>query len=120
MSDKRIVDPLLTDLAARCCRLDQISNDIHSALRTQRDIDHPKQDILEEVQQAIALCSQIIGLQKVRKSASPGLLHGVSFALRAAHEATEALLLADNAGQDRNDEQEYAAHRDVGSTDAPL
>lgn len=113
MSNKGIADPLFVDLAARCCRLDRISNEIHSALRADAGASHQIREILIELEQAVSLCGQIVGIELRKKSSSLDPLHGVSFALRAAHEVTEALILADKARRDRQEEPKRAAEEDL-------
>lgn len=107
MSDKKIIDPMFIDLAACCCRLDRISNDIHSSLRTNVDRPSPEaldvNEILKEIEQAVTLCGQLINGQIRRKSGSLEPLRGVSFALRAAHEVTEALVFAETADLGRQE-----------------
>ena len=94
MSDKRILDPLLIELAEHCSRLDRLSNDIHAAARDKRELDVDPAAVLDKVASAADLCARLIKEPAGRRSGLDGHVRAVSFTLRAAHEALDALITA--------------------------
>lgn len=94
MSDKRILDPLLIELTEHLSRLDRLSNDIHDDVRAKRAVSVDPSVVLDDVGSAADLCARVIKSPLSKRPGSDGPIRALSFTLRAAHEALDALLLA--------------------------
>lgn len=105
MSDKRILNPLLIELTEHCSHLDRLSNDIHAAIRAGRGLDVDPGTVLDRVASAADLCARFIRDPASRRPGLDGSVRAVSFTLRAAHEALDALI---SAGRLRGTQDRHA------------
>lgn len=92
MTNEDVLDDLVVLLANHCCQLDRTSNAIHAALRTGQPSGLDSKEILDAIAHAAELSARI--LSTAGDGALDGPAHAVSFTLRAAHEALEALMRA--------------------------
>ncbi|WP_072394569.1 hypothetical protein [Hyphomicrobium sp. CS1GBMeth3] len=116
MSDKRILDPLLIELSEHCSRLDRLSNDIHAAIRAKQALTVDPAVVLDNVGSAADLCARVIKSPLSKRSGTEGPVRALSFTLRAAYEALDALILA---GKQPSHHAQETPAKTVRPPDAP-